>query len=204
MKKMLLLAHIEKTSSQENKFLFEPSFLDSLNNRLFILPINTSEVTYSAFFRKRNEFNQNDSTKRETVSQLDITKYHLKDNKNLRRHGFGAGCTLLSSDFFPNTNIVYLSLSHRYLFNKKSNIKLLFLQSTYNSVYNYSKTIKTSQMFSLDIGYDIRFYDNDIWSDSFWNIFFTSGITNITLVSYSTIYHKEADKIIARNKLIQP
>lgn len=184
-----LSAQIEIHQASKYKFQPRSSFLHSLNNN-----VNTT------FSKQRNELGKNDSTKIETVSNSNPNETLLKSNKNFRKHKFGVGASFFFSDILLYSDIAYFSITHKYLFNKKSNAKLLFLQSAYNSVYNYEQTTKTSQMFSLEVGYEIRSY-GDFLDDSFFNLFFTSGLANITIIANGTIYHKEEDKINTQNTI---
>jgi len=200
-----LFAQIDMPKFPDTKFIPRSPFLDSLNIKFFVQPIDTSFSFTDTFFKQRNKLHKKDSTTIKTISNIDINQYHLKNNKNMRRHGFAVGCTLLFSDIFPDSDIAYFSLTHKYLFNKKSNIKFLFLQSFYNSIYNYKELTRTSQMFSFEIGYEVRFYDGIDWLGNgygdFINLFITSGITNLTVMSYGTFYQKEENKIIAKNNI---
>jgi|GEM_PF-3232390 len=62
-------------------------------------------------------------------------------------------------------------------------------------------------MFSFEVGYEIliEYDENELWSaygfGDFVNLFFTSGLANITTITYGTMYQKEDDKIVARNNL---
>jgi|GEM_PF-2853733 len=73
----------------------------------------TNLLPLSAEYAEKAENLSNEKSNYNSIPKLSDQEKH-----QFRQHSIGIGSTILFSEIFPDADIAYLSLMHKYLFNK--------------------------------------------------------------------------------------